>query len=67
MNNPCHYCQKRNALCRIGCKDYKIFEEANAERRRQEASEKKAEHDIKSYKADKKAAILHYQHLRRRR
>lgn len=65
-NSVCYGCQKRNAMCRIGCKDWDAEQREIAREKELHKSERTAEHDIIAYRADRRAKSKEIWHKRRR-
>ena len=59
-NNPCYKCTDRKALCRIGCKRYKEFQEQVKAMREKSYIENRDRYEMYKYNAEKSKRLKAY-------
>lgn len=65
IDNPCYKCEKRNMLCRLGCKEYEEFQKEESARKQKLKDDKAKITSYIAYQKDKKNRIERLRKQRR--
>lgn len=60
QDNPCYKCTERKAMCHIGCKRAKEYEEQRKARKEKFYRETASEREMRSYQYEKKHRYMNY-------